>query len=234
MEEGDAGKAPKPIVIEAVRFKDDTNGYFGQGHARHLSLLDVESRHVDALTADPKFNESLPSWSADGRHIAFIRTREKGPDQDGREDIDVVEPVAGAVPRTIVRPYAPNTQKLAWSPDGTSIAFLQGLEPKFNAYIQDRLALMPAAGGAPRSLTDKLDRAVTSFAFAADSASIMVTIEDDGTAYPARINLADGAIVREAAAGPIVVSALSSAGGHTALLESNDGALAEVYASDGG
>jgi len=234
MEEGDAGKAPKPIVIEAVRFKDDTNGYFGQGHARHLYLLDVENRHVDALTADPKFNESLPSWSADGRHIAFIRTREKGPDQDGREDIDVVEPVAGAVPRTIVRPYAPNTQKLAWSPDGTSIAFLQGLEPKFNAYIQDRLALMPAAGGAPRPLTERLDRAVTSFAFAADSASIMIAVEDDTGIYPARVDLSGGAISREGGAGSFVVSSLSSAAGHTALLQSSDGALTEVYALEAG
>src|ERR1700722_7304693 len=230
MEEGDAGKTPKPIVIEAVRFKDDTDGYFGQGHTRHLYLLDVESRHVDALTADPTFNESLPSWSADGRHIAFIRTREKGPDQDGREDIDVVEPVAGAVPRTIVRPYAPNTQKLAWSPDGTSIAYLQGIEPKFNAYIQDRLAVVPAAGGASRPLTDSLDRAVTSYAFAADSRSIQMTIEDDGRAYPARVELAGGAITRDAG-GPIaVVSALTVGGGHTALLESNDTAFAEVFA----
>ena len=233
MEEGDAGKTPKPIVIEAVRFKDDTDGYFGQGHTRHLYLLDVESRHVDALTADPAFNESLPSWSADGRHIAFIRTREKGPDQDGREDIDVVEPVAGAVPRTIVRPYAPNTQKLAWSPDGTSIAYLQGIEPKFNAYIQDRLAVVPAAGGAPRALTDKLDRAVTSFAYTADSA-IMIAVEDDTGIYPARVDLSGGAISREGGAGPFVVSSLSSAAGHTALLESNDGALTEVYALEAG
>jgi len=233
MEEGDAGKVPKPIVIEAVRFKDDTNGYFGQGHTRHLYLLDVESKHVDALTADPKFNESLPSWSADGRRIAFIRTREKGPDQDGREDIDVVDSVAGAVPRTIVRPYAPNAQKLAWSPDGASIAFLQGLEPKFYAYIQDRLALVPAAGGAPRPLTDKLDRAVTSFTFA-DPASIMVAVEDDTGIYPARVDVSGGAISREGGAGTFVVSSLSSAAGHTALLESSDGALTEVYALDAG
>jgi dipeptidyl aminopeptidase/acylaminoacyl peptidase len=233
MEEGDAGKAPKPIVIEAVRFKDDTNGYFGQGHGRHLYLLDVESRHADALTADAKFNESLPSWSADGRHIAFVRTHEKGPDQDGREDIDVVEPVAGAVPRTVVRPYAPNAQRLAWSPDGTSIAFLQGIEPKFNAYIQDRLALVPAAGGAPRPLTDKLDRAVTSFAFTVEPA-IMIAVEDDMGIYPARVDLSGGAISREGGAGSFVVSSLSSAAGHTALLESSDGALTEVYALEAG
>jgi dipeptidyl aminopeptidase/acylaminoacyl peptidase len=234
MKQGDAGSAPKPIVIEALHFKQDEDGYLGAGRGRHLYLIDVDDKHTEQLTTDPGFNEDLPTWSPDGRRVAFIRTHELGADQDGREDIAVVESVAGAAPHTIVRPYAPNAQKLAWSPDGTLIAYLQGIEPKFNAYMQDRLAVVPAAGGAPRALTDKLDRAVTSFAFAADSASIMVSVEDDGRAYPARVDLRGGAITRESAAGPFVVSALSSAGGHTALLESSDGALAEVYAFEAG
>jgi len=232
-EQGDSGTAPKPIVIDALHFKQDEIGYIGAGRARHLYLVDVDSKRVDPLTADAQFNDDLPAWSPDGRSIAFIRTREKGADQDGREDIDVIEPRAGAAARTIARPYAPNTQKLAWSPDGARLGFLQGREPKLNAYMQDRLFTLPAGGGAPVSLTDKLDRAVMSYAFAADSASITVAVEDDGATYPARIDVASGTIAR-AAAGSFVVSSLSAAGGHTALLESNDGALAEVYALENG
>jgi dipeptidyl aminopeptidase/acylaminoacyl peptidase len=234
MKQSDASSAPKPVVIDARHFKQDEDGYLASEHARHLYLFDIEGKRSEQLTTDPSFNEDLPTWSPDGRHIALIRTHEQGADQDGREDIAVVEPVAGAAPRTIVRTFAPNTQKLAWSPDGTLIAYLQGLEPKFNAYMQDRLAVVPAGGGVSRPLTDKLDRAVMSFAFTADSASIMISVEDDGRIYPARVDLRGGAINREAAAGSFVVSALSSAAGHTALLESDDGALAEVYALDAG
>jgi dipeptidyl aminopeptidase/acylaminoacyl peptidase len=234
MKQSDAGSPPKPIVIDARHFKQDEDGYLASEHARHLYLFDIEGKRSEQLTTDPGFNEDLPTWSPDGRRIALIRTHEQGADQDGREDIAVVEPAAGAAPRTIVRTFAPNTQKLAWSPDGTLIAYLQGLEPKFNAYMQDRLAVVPAGGGASRPLTDKLDRAVMSFAFAADSASLMVSVEDDGRIYPARVDLRGGAITREAAVGSFVVSALSSAAGHTALLESNDGALAEVYALEAG
>jgi dipeptidyl aminopeptidase/acylaminoacyl peptidase len=230
----DAGSAPKPIVIDALHFKQDEDGYLASGRGRHLYLFDVDGKHSEPLTADPAFNEDLPTWSPDGRRIAFVRTREQGPDQDGREDIAVVEPLPGAAPRTLVRPYAPNTQRLAWSPDGTLLAYLQGAEPKFNAYMQDHLAVVPSAGGAPRALTDKLDRAVMSYAFAADSASIMIAVEDDARIYPARIDLVGGAITPEVAAGAFVVSALSSAAGHTALLESSDGALAEVYALEAG
>jgi len=235
MEQSDeVPKSPKPIVIDAMHFKQDEDGYLAAGRGRHLYLLDVENKRIEALTNDHEFNEDLPAWSPDGRRIAFIRTHEKGPDQDGRTDIDVIEPRAGATARNLARPYAPNTQKLAWSPDGTLIAYLQGREPKFNAYMQDRLFVASAGGGGSRPLTDKLDRAVMSFAFAADSASIMVAVEDDGTIYPARIDLAGGSITRAVAAGSFVVSALSTGGDHTALLESNDGALAEVYALEAG
>lgn len=234
MVQGDAGPRPKPIVIDALHFKQDEDGYLAAGRRRHLYLLDVDGTHGEQLTADPQFNEDLPIWSPDGLRIAFIRTHERGADPDGREDIDVIEPRAGATPRSIARPYAPNAQKLAWSPDGNQIAFLQGLEPKFNAYMQDRLFTVPTMGGAPRPLTDKLDRAVMSFAFAQDSTAIMIAVEDDGAIYPARVDLAGGSITREAGAGRFVVSALSSAAGHTALLESNDGALAEVYALEDG
>ena len=154
-------------------------------------------------------------------------------DEDGRHDIDVIDAVPGATPRSIARPYAPNNQKLAWSPDGSLIAYLQGIEPKFNAYMQDRLAVVPAAGGVSRPLTDALDRVVTSYGFAADSRSIMITVEDDTRAYPARVDVASAAITREAA-GPFVASALAVGASHTALLESNDGALAEVYALEAG
>ena len=231
---GESGGGPKPIVIDALHFKQDEEGYLRSGSGRHLYLFDVDANRLDPLTTGAQFNEDLPAWSPDGRLIAFVRTHEKGADPDGREDIAVIEPVPGAAARLVVRPYAPNNQKLAWSPDGSAIGYLQGIEPKFNAYMQDRLAVVPAAGGAARSLTDKLDRAVMSYVFAADGKSIAITVEDDGTAYPARIDLTSGSITREVAAAPSVVSALSAGAGHTALLQTNDKALAEVFALEDG
>jgi dipeptidyl aminopeptidase/acylaminoacyl peptidase len=235
----ESDKSPHPYVIEARHFKEDDGykegelGYLTAGNGRHLYLLDVESSTLDALTDDPKYNEEWPAWSPDGRQIAFTRSHEMGPDPDGQVEIAVIDSKVGASPRSVVRIYAPNSQQLAWSPDGKLIVYLQGLEAKFNAYMQDHLAVVPAAGGTPRSLADKLDRAVMSFAINAD-ASATVAVEDDGSVYPARIDLASGAISRAVPAGPFVVSALSGAGGHTAMLRSDDRTLDEAYALDSG
>ncbi|MEA3109622.1 MAG: hypothetical protein QOI88_4227 [Gammaproteobacteria bacterium] len=230
---GDSTKPPKPIVIDAMHFKHDEDGYRGNGRQRHVYLVDVESKGFEALTGDSQYDEDLPTWSPDGGRILFTRTRELGADQDGRSDIDVIDARAGAVARTLARPYAPNFQRLAWSPDGKLITYLRGLPPKLNAYIQDHLVAMPAAGGEPRELTGKLDRAVTSYAFSGGR-SITIALEDDGTSYPALLDADSGKMTREAPAGPFVVSSLSSQAGHTALLRADDHSLAEVYALESG
>jgi dipeptidyl aminopeptidase/acylaminoacyl peptidase len=168
-------------------------------------------------------------WSPDGGRIAFSRTRELGPDSDGREDIDVMESRVGATVRTVVRPYAPNRQSLAWLADGAGIVFVQGVEPKYNQYIQDQLALVPLPRGAPRPMATALDRAIKSYALSVDSRSITAIVEDDGSAYPAQIDLATGKVTRRVE-GQFVASALSEAGGHAALISSTDVSAPEVYA----
>lgn len=232
-EPGDSSKPPKPIVIEAMHFKHDEDGYRGNGRRRHLYLADIETKRLETLTADPDFNEDLPAWSPDGGRILFSRSRELGTDQDGRSDIDVIEVRPGAAARTVARPYAPNAQRLAWSPDGALITYLQGLPPKLNAYIQDHLVVLPAGGGTPRELGLQLDRAVSSYAFSGERA-ITAAVEDDGTSYPARVDVESGAVTRDLPAAPLVVSSLSSQAGHTALLRTDDHTLAEVYALEGG
>jgi dipeptidyl aminopeptidase/acylaminoacyl peptidase len=229
----DSSKPPKPIVIDTMHFKHDEDGYRGNGRRRHLHVIEVETKHLETLTADPQFDDDLPVWSPDGGRLVFSRSRELGSDQEGRADIAVIEARPGAAVRTVARPYAPNAQRLAWSPDGTLITYLQGLQPKFNAYMQDRLAVLPAAGGAPRELTAKLDRAVSSYAFSGER-TITIAVEDDGISYPAHVDVDTGAITRDTPAAPFVASSVSSQAGHTALLRADDSALAEVYALEGG
>jgi hypothetical protein len=49
---------------------------------------------------------------------------------------------------------------LRWTPDGTRLLYTTGLEPRLNAYIQDRLSVFTLAEGKSRLLTERLDRAL--------------------------------------------------------------------------
>jgi dipeptidyl aminopeptidase/acylaminoacyl peptidase len=225
---------PKPIVIDSLHFKQDLDGYLGNDHGQHLYLLDVDSKKLDPLTKDPAFNEDSPAFSPDGRSVAFIRTHEKGPDPDGMYDLDVLT-VAGhdaAAIHMLARIHSAGSQHLAWSPDGAGVAYFEGMEPKFDAYSQSRLMLVAAAGGKPRNLSASLDRAVTSFVFAPDSASMQVIVEDDGDDYIANVDLHDGSI-RPIAGGRFVAANLASGGGHIAFQYADRTSLREIDALEG-
>jgi dipeptidyl aminopeptidase/acylaminoacyl peptidase len=222
------GAPPRPIIIDAAYFKEDVYGYFEKGQRQHLYLATIATGQIDALTADADFNDDHPAWAPDGSRIAFIRTREREADMDGMGDVDVVNASLGAQASTLVRIFTPNVQHLAWSPDGRLLAFLQGQEPKFVSYMQDRLAVIPAGGGAVRQLSDTLDRAIAAYSFE-NPGSILLSIEDDMTKYPARLDLKTGAI-RRLLSLPSVIDGISSAAGHTAVLYTDDHSPNEIYA----
>jgi dipeptidyl aminopeptidase/acylaminoacyl peptidase len=224
--------APKPLVIDAYHFKEDREGYLTAQWRSHLYLLDVASGACDAVTSDPERVDSLPRFSPDGRQIAYVSNHTRDPRSAGIDEVDLVAASRGAKPTRLLSTWSPNTQHLEWSPDGTLIAFLQGDELKYNAYIMDQLAVAEVSSGHVRVLTGKLDRQIYSPRFTSDGRAIQFSIEDDGEQYPAQVVLASGAIER--LAGPMVVHELSSAAGHTAVLVSSDHSPPEVYALENG
>jgi dipeptidyl aminopeptidase/acylaminoacyl peptidase len=231
--EGAKKKVPPPIVVEGRHFKQDIEGYVTSKSFRHLSLVDATTGAVSELTNDAGYNDEHPRWSPDGALIAFVRTMERGPDPDGMEAIEVIEARAGATPRNVTRIYAPNGQQLEWTPDSKQIALLQGLPPKFNSYISDRLALVPVGGGALRPLSDKLDRAVVGYKLAPGGTAFDAMIEDDRQIYPLRLPI-DGPAPEKLLTDTGVVTELANGGNHTAVLVATDHSAPEVYALEQG
>jgi dipeptidyl aminopeptidase/acylaminoacyl peptidase len=224
-------KAPKPRVLDAYKFKQDREGYLTAEARTHLYLLDVGSGACQPLALDPLRADSVPAFSPDGRRIAFVGNPAVAARDAGRDEIYLVDATPGAQPRLLLTTFSPNHQHLEWSPDGARIAFLEGDELRYNAYIMDKLAVADPASGRARTLTAGLDRAVVSPRFAGAGA-IEFAVEDDGEQYPARLTLATGAIER--LAGPSVVQELATASGHTAVLASSDRAPLEVFALEDG
>jgi dipeptidyl aminopeptidase/acylaminoacyl peptidase len=226
-------KTPKPIVIDRYHFKKDWVGYLTASSRERLYLFDVESKKLERLTKSKDVDESDPSWSPDGSRIAYVSSLAPDPDRIGTDDILIVEAKAGAEPRKLLTIDRPDSQQLAWSPDGLTLAFLQGFEGRFNFYSHERLAVVPAAGGAPRVLTAKLDRRVTQPEFTPDGSALTFLVEDDRRAYLGKIGVGGGEVER-LTDGTAVLNARESEGGRTAVAAASDTAATEIYALESG
>lgn len=225
-------KSPKPVVIDRYHFKQDVEGYLDAKAYNHLFLFDIATEKLDPLTPDQPFDETSAVWSPDGAKIAFVSNRDKDPDRTDNTDVYVIDAQPGAAARKLTSYPGQDSGPLSWSPDSKFIAYLQGSESKYTAYNMDRLAVVSADGGASRVLTRSFDRGIALPAFTADGKSIFAVVADDRLNYPARIALVDGSVERLIGT-PIVVSALSSKAGHTAVVAETDHAPAEVFALEG-
>ncbi len=229
-------KTPPPIVIDRFQFKQDEGGYLGRLR-RHLYVLDVESGKATILTPGD-YDELLPAWSPDGKSLAFVSKRHRDADRDNNWDVYVVEATPGATPRQLTTFEGPDgdpdmESRPAWSPDGRSIAYLQGGPPKLIYYAVQKLAVVPVTGGAPRLLTAALDRNVTKPAWSPDGSALYCLLEDDRALVLARV-AATGGPVERLVSGPRVVSGFTiGPGGKIAVLTSTPLQPAEVFAVDG-
>ncbi|HEX8233225.1 MAG TPA: S9 family peptidase [Caulobacteraceae bacterium] len=232
----DKDKTKPPIVIDRYRFKEDITGYLGKQRAR-LHLLTLATGKLERITSG-EFDEGQPSWSPDGRLLAFVSIRDAEPDRSDDWNVYVVEPRAGAQPRALTTsPGGDNDpyweSPLAWSPDGRAIAFIQGPPPKQLAYGIRRLALAPVAGGPVRVLTPDLDRNVDKPVWAPDGRSLEVIVETEGAQELVRVSAADGKRA-PVLGGRRVIGGHDSAAGREAVLVSDLRAPPEVFALEKG
>jgi dipeptidyl aminopeptidase/acylaminoacyl peptidase len=229
---GPGAKAPKPIVIDRYKFKQDIQGYLTQPAAR-LYLFDVESKKAEALT-EASLEAASPSWSPDGKSIAFLGRSGKDAERYNTNNLFVMEARAGAAPREIThydgQRGSAGRGRPEWSPDGSRLAYLQTSGAKLSAYNMSRLAVVAAAGGEPKILADKLDRAASGPRFTRDGTAILFLVSDDAAEYPVRVP-ANGGEVQRMLRGPVVINALDQGrDGRLAVLASNDGMSGEIHA----
>ncbi len=231
--EGWKRKTKPPIVIDRYHFKQDRDGYLKRLYA-HLWLFEVAGRKAEALTAG-SYDDSQPSWSPDGRQIAFVSRRGPDPDRSNDSNVFVIEAKPGAQPRQLSTFQGPDSGRPAWSPDGQSLAYLQGDEPRFSAYNLGKLAIIPSTGGTPKLLTEALDRNVSGpVLWTPDGKSLLFLVSDDRAVYVGRTSIAGGPIEKLTTGRRTVSNISVSADGAMTLLAGTSGEISEVHALEGG
>jgi dipeptidyl aminopeptidase/acylaminoacyl peptidase len=188
-------KTAKPIVLRRLQFKQDGSGYLRELRS-HLHVFDVAKKTAFQLTSGP-FDDSGPEWSPDGASLAFVSKRAL-PDADASLDSDVFVVAAreGAIPRLVASGPGPDRSP-AWSPDGQWLAYVAGADLKQDLwYGASQVAIVPAAGGSSRPLTQALDRNVGSPRFGSDGRTVLFLLEDGGNQHLARVGVEGGAVER--------------------------------------
>jgi dipeptidyl aminopeptidase/acylaminoacyl peptidase len=226
-------KTPKPIVVDRYSFKRDGDGYL-RGERSHLYLFDLATKKADVLTPGT-FDEESPSWSPDGKRIAFIRRHGDGDvDRAPNRDLFVMEACTCASAGRLTFSAAEELGRPVWSPDGTSIAYLLGDELKWSAYDQAQLMVIPADGGDPRPLTAALDRPVASPVWSPDGASLAFVVVDDRAQHIARVPAAGGKVEKLVEGKQVLDRPSVGRDGAFALLASTSVSAPEVHALEDG
>jgi dipeptidyl aminopeptidase/acylaminoacyl peptidase len=191
----------EPKVIRDLRYKLDGVGFFDKRRA-HIFVADIESGESTQITKGD-WNDDQPSWSPNGRQIAFISDREKDRFQrQWRSDVYVVG-ATGGQPRKLTRSLGACAQP-TFSPDGRNVAFVGHEHGEAGLSKNMHLLIVPSSGGrVPVSVSASLDRLVAgwpmfmfgrTFQWVGKGSAVLFLAGDRGAQHLFRVGVGNGSV----------------------------------------
>ena len=200
----------------------------------HLWMIDVAAAIValqpgTQLTKGKRFSVGSFSWSPDGARLAFDATATPDLIHGATADIWVLTLADTSVRLVVSQPGADNGP--IWSPDGTQIAFTSAMRHERAFARNSRIAVVAAAGGTPRAVSDAFDENPTLIEWRTDG--IWFGGSQKTASHLFRVSSQGGAVTRLSGPDAFMGGAWSIArdGGAVAFAVSSPGALVEVAVS---
>ncbi len=207
--------SPVSIRVTKFRYKSDEEGYLPKDR---FSLYTIDTTAdvpelIPLTDADGDWDDTQPTWSPDGKSVAFISQRraERDRDQDNA-DLYVVPAEGGdPVQCTRERGFASSP---TWAPDGSWIALLACPGPILSSLFRKNIELFrcdPTGAQPERSLTADIDRCIMNLTiddmwgldhwmqppmFSADGNRVLFPVSDEGTTYLGAFDLDEAGDVR--------------------------------------
>jgi dipeptidyl aminopeptidase/acylaminoacyl peptidase len=233
------GKAPTARRITSVDWRDD-DGHIDR--RSHLFLLRPRPGSKPRQLTSGDWDVSSPSWSPDGRSIAFATDRRADRDFDPRSSIWVVD-VDGGEPRQVAEPPG-DADWPTYSPDGRTIAFLGRDRPDVAEYYPFQPWTVSADGGDARQVAAIDDGLIGNWAWSdldlvdgsvgplwLDNDTLVCLVASRARCVPYTVTLG-GAVNRLADPDRVQSSGMAVAGGRVVVSAAVDGRACELYVAE--
>jgi dipeptidyl aminopeptidase/acylaminoacyl peptidase len=149
---------PKVRVYERLRYKTDEEGFLDL-RRRHLWLVHADTGALEPLT-DGDWDDRDPSWSPDGRSIAFVSNRTPDRERNTTSDVWVLDLDDRAL-RLITASDGPQEHP-SFSPDRLTLAYYGHRDPRAAHAINTHLWVRRLGSDGPRDVLAGWDRTVGS------------------------------------------------------------------------
>jgi dipeptidyl aminopeptidase/acylaminoacyl peptidase len=225
-------KKRKPRRFKRLQFKLDSVGWTGD-RRRHLYVVPADGSAEAKQITDGDYEDSRPTWTPDGKSIAFSSSRSENWDIELLGDIYVV-PAEGGEPKQLTAGDS-NHYSPAYSPDGKLLA-VKWDPGGYDFPRHAQIAVVDAeTGGNRRILTASLDRTCDPYPELRepiwDGDSIVFAIEDAGDVHLYRVS-PDGGTPELLAGGEIVLGGYDVRDGQVVRAGTTSPNLSELYAGD--
>jgi dipeptidyl aminopeptidase/acylaminoacyl peptidase len=230
-----ASEPPSPAAKERKERLGEFEVFHREYDHTHLWTLDVREAMEQPVagrqrTRGKDYSVQTFAWSPSGRAIAFSATVNPDATRDDTEDLYTLALEDDTVRKLVSQPGPDSNPK--WSPDGTQVAFSSAMRRPDFATANRRVALVPAAGGAPQSLTDRFDESPELvdwnpsglFFWSLQRTTAHLFRLDPKTESAVRVTTPDGLISW--------AYSFSSDGRRTAFLAGSADSLPELYVTD--
>jgi dipeptidyl aminopeptidase/acylaminoacyl peptidase len=221
-----------PRRITRLGYKLDNVGWIAD-RRKHVFTVPADGSAPAEQLSKGEFENDAPTWSPDGRRIAFASARHDDWDIDLLRDVFVVD--AGGGEPELLTSTDGVCDLPSWSPDGTRIAYLY-VEGMYDEPRHGQVAVIDLKTRRRTVLSTSLDRQCAPFPAVReplwDGESLLFACEDRGNLHVYRVD-ADGTSAPSLEIeGDRQVAGFDVAGGTLAYCATDAVSFPELYAGD--